>query len=78
MLIQDWRLRDLRVRVYSEPCTDGEILRVLVTRGNSGGIAQLELPAGGTPQDRERVINLVTATAIREICAELDGKENDS
>ena len=75
MLIQDWRLRDLRVRVYTTPCAGGERLRVLVTRGDSGGIAQLELPESKSPQERERVIGLVTAAAIREICAELDNRE---
>lgn len=75
MLIQEFQLWNLRVQVYSDLRADRERIRVVVARGNSGGIAQIELPEGGSPQDRERLIDLIASTAIREICAELDGRE---
>lgn len=75
MLIQEFRLWSLRAQVYSDVRAGRERIRVVVARGNSGGMARIELPEGGSPQERERLIDLIASTAIREICAELDGRE---
>lgn len=75
MLIQEFRLWSLRAQVYSDVRAGRERIRVVVARGNSGGMAQIELPEDGSPQERERLIDLIASTAIREICAELDGRE---
>lgn len=75
MLIQEFRLWNLWVRVYHRALAGRETIRVVVIRGSSGGVALIELPAGGEPWERERLTDLVASAAIREICAELDRKE---
>lgn len=75
MLIQEYRLWELTVRVYSRVQEGREWIRVMVMRGDSGGMAQMELPKDSSPEDRERFIEFITATSIRKICAMLDKTE---
>ncbi len=49
MLIQEFRLWNLWVRVYHRVLAGRETIRVVVIRGSSGGVALIELPAGGEP-----------------------------
>ena len=61
MLIQEYRLWELTVRVYSRVQEGREWIRGMVMRGDSGGMAQMELPKDSTlmhPNDYSALTDL--------------------